>query len=256
MARWDKVNGLKVENVRLSLELAGEGFLWRPNAMAMGGWKFPKFYSEKEIWVPVGPVLDEELLSFARCMRVSELVGFGYIEQHLPHRVAMQFGMDQDLPGFVPRLNEFLDIAWNDYSKPISDEKLYIPPRLFKAGITARYLDWKQSMFDQQETSKSIVPEKRRLNGSKKSRQSLTKEKQAKDIVIPDHIPPKGSKSLEHSSIGQWQTLSCSSGQELEIPGLALEKRIIRLEKVIAELKAARFGSKFRKKSKKGHSST
>ena len=156
MARWDKVNGLKVENVRLSLELAGEGFLWRPNAMAMGGWKFPKFYSEKEIWVPVGPVLDEELLSFARCMRVSELVEFGYIEQYLPHRVAMQFGMDQDLPGFVPRLNEFLDVAWNDYSKPISDEKLYIPPRLFKAGITARYLDWKQSMFDQQETSKSI----------------------------------------------------------------------------------------------------
>ncbi|KAL0012002.1 hypothetical protein SO802_007110 [Lithocarpus litseifolius] len=107
-----------------------------------------------------------------------------------------------------------------------------------------------------QETSKSIVPEKRRLNGSKKSRQSLTKEKQAKDIVIPDHIPPKGSKSLEHSSIGQLQTLSCSSCQELEIPGLALEKRIIRLEKVIAELKAARFGSKFSKKSKKGHSST
>nr|POF14464.1 hypothetical protein CFP56_15347 [Quercus suber] len=153
MARWDKVNCLKVENVRLSLELAGgEGFLWRPYAMAMGGWKFPNFYSEKEIWVPVGPV-------------------------------AMQFSMDQDLPDFVPRLNEFLDIAWNDYSKPISDEKLYIPPRLFKAGITA-------------------------------------------------------------------------SGQELEIPGLALEKRIIRLEKVIAELKAARFGSKFSKKSKKGHSST
>lgn len=257
MARWDKVNGLKVENVRLSLELAGEGFLWRPYAMAMGGWKFPKFYSEKEIWVPVGvgPGLDEELLSFARCMRVSELVGFGCIEQYLPHRVAMQFGMDQDLPGFVPRLNEFPDIAWNDYCKPISDERLYIPPRLFKAGITARYLDWKQSMFDQQETSKSIVPEKRRLNGSKTSLQSLTKKKRAKDIVVP-HIPPKGSKSLEHCSIGQLQTLSCSSGQDLEIPGLALEKRIIRLEKVIAELKAARFGSKFSKKSKKGHSST
>ncbi|KAK7828807.1 hypothetical protein CFP56_029923 [Quercus suber] len=81
MARWDKVNCLKVENVRLSLELAGgEGFLWRPYAMAMGGWKFPNFYSEKEIWVPVGPGLDEELPSFARCMRVSELVGFGYVE--------------------------------------------------------------------------------------------------------------------------------------------------------------------------------
>jgi hypothetical protein len=37
-------------------------------------------------------------------LRVSELVGFDAIEQYLPHRVAMQFGMDHDVPS-SKRLN-------------------------------------------------------------------------------------------------------------------------------------------------------
>uniref|UniRef100_A0A2N9ILY9 Aminotransferase-like plant mobile domain-containing protein n=1 Tax=Fagus sylvatica TaxID=28930 RepID=A0A2N9ILY9_FAGSY len=207
VARWDKVNGLKVENVRLTLDLAGESFLWRPYAMAMDGWNFPKFYAEKEVWMLVGPGLDEELLSIARCMRISELVGFGFIEQYLPHRVAMQFGMDQDLPGFVARLNELPEIAWNDYSKPISDEKLYIPPRLYKADVTARYLDWKQSMFDQQEAIKSIVPEQRIFKASEVSLPISKEEKQAEDIVVP-HIPPKGTESLVESLRGQQEAIN------------------------------------------------
>jgi hypothetical protein len=356
VARWDKVNGLKVENVRLTLDLAGESFLWRPYAMAMDGWNFPKFYAEKEVWMPVGPGLDEELLSIARCMRVSELVGFGFIEQYLPHRVAMQFGMDQDLPGFVARLNELPEIAWNDYSKPISDEKLYIPPRLYEADVTARYLDWKQSMFDQQEGIKSIVPEQRIFKASEVSLPISKEEKQAEDIVVPHippkgteslveslrgqqeainsivpeqrgfkdsevsltilkeekqpeaivvphippkgteslveslrgqqeeiksivpeqrgfkasevslpilkeekqseaivvpHIPPKGTESLVESLRAQLQTLSPSSSQELEIPGLALEARISKLEAMMVKLKAARFGSRVSKRTKK-----
>ncbi len=303
VARWDKVNGLKVENVRLTLDLAGESFLWRPYAMAMDGWNFPKFYAEKEVWMPVGPGLDEELLSIARCMRVSELVGFGFIEQYLPHRVAMQFGMDQDLPGFVARLNELPEIAWNDYSKPISDEKLYIPPRLYEADVTARYLDWKQSMFDQQEGIKSIVPEQRIFKASEVSLPISKEEKQAEDIVVPHippkgteslveslrgqqeeiksivpeqrgfkasevslpilkeekqseaivvpHIPPKGTESLVESLTAQLQTLSPSSSQELEILGLALEARISKLEAMMVKLKAARFGSRVSKRTKK-----
>ncbi|KAF8391490.1 hypothetical protein HHK36_023795 [Tetracentron sinense] len=45
------------------------------------------------------PVVEDELRSFARCLRACELVGLDCIEQYLPNRVAMMFGMDQDLPG-------------------------------------------------------------------------------------------------------------------------------------------------------------
>ncbi|KAJ0046034.1 hypothetical protein Pint_04185 [Pistacia integerrima] len=48
--------------------------------------------------ISVDPNLSEELQSFAHCLTVSELLGFECIERYLPHRVAMQFGMDQDLP--------------------------------------------------------------------------------------------------------------------------------------------------------------
>ncbi|KAJ0100994.1 hypothetical protein Patl1_04240 [Pistacia atlantica] len=76
--------------------------------------------------ISVDPNLSEELQSFAHCLRVSELVGFECIEQYLPHRVAMQFGMDQDLPPPVARINKTPSIAWNYYSKPICYD-LYIP---------------------------------------------------------------------------------------------------------------------------------
>jgi len=65
------------------------------------------------------------MLSFVICLRVSELVGIDSIEQYLPHRVAMQFGMDQDVPSYVPRLNETKENAWRNYCRPISDENLF-----------------------------------------------------------------------------------------------------------------------------------
>ncbi|GJR77202.1 ABC transporter I family member 10, chloroplastic, partial [Tanacetum coccineum] len=65
-------------------------------------------------WVVVAECLDEELESWVRCFRVSELVGMDgkHIEQYLPHRVAMQFGMNQDVPGDVARMNGNHGIAW------------------------------------------------------------------------------------------------------------------------------------------------
>jgi len=38
-------------------------------------------------------------MAFAGCVRVSMLFGVGCSEQYLPHRVAMQFGTDEDLSG-------------------------------------------------------------------------------------------------------------------------------------------------------------
>ncbi|KAI8537469.1 hypothetical protein RHMOL_Rhmol09G0025700 [Rhododendron molle] len=78
-----------------------------------------------------------------RCVRISELVGLDCIEEYFPHRVARQFGMDQDIPRkvvFCPKGNP--EMAWQHYSRPISDAKLYIPPRCLNSHVTTRYLEW------------------------------------------------------------------------------------------------------------------
>jgi hypothetical protein len=98
------------------------------------------------------------MLSFVTCLRVSKLVGFESIEQYLPHRVAMQFGMDQDVPSYVPRLKETKFIAWKNYCRPISDKNLYFPPRSFEADVTTRYAKWwKQSVLGHDDFVKKIV---------------------------------------------------------------------------------------------------
>jgi hypothetical protein len=51
------------------------------------------------MWATVGFCLNDELM--ARCVWVSMLGGGGCSEQYLPHRVAMQFGTDEDLQGCV-----------------------------------------------------------------------------------------------------------------------------------------------------------
>ncbi|KAL5736233.1 hypothetical protein ACOSQ2_031021 [Xanthoceras sorbifolium] len=146
-AQWhEKIIG--VGNVRKVLDSAGVSFNWRPYAKTLKNWKLPQFYAEQEMFVSVDADLPEEFESFALCLRSSELVGLDCVEQYLPHRVAMQFGMDQDLPACVARANDTRHAAWSCYSKPITCANLYIPPRLYEADVTARYSKWwKQSML-------------------------------------------------------------------------------------------------------------
>ena len=158
-ARWSKLKKVSIENLRLAIDSAGENFLWRPYAIALNhNWLFPKFYGDKEQLVSVDAALDKDLESYTRCFRVCELVGVQSIQQYLPHRVAMQFGIDQDLPGHVARYSMNLSIAWNHYNRSIGDAKLYIPPRLFEADVTMRYFEWwKQSVSDQKDAIKNFV---------------------------------------------------------------------------------------------------
>ena len=158
-ARWSKLKKVSIENVRLAIDSAGESFQWRPYAIAANhNWLFHKFYEEKEQWVSVDAALDKELESFALCLRVCELLGLHCIQQYLPHRVAMQFGIDQDLPGHVARYNMSPGIAWSHYNRSIGDSKLYIPPRLFEADVTMRYFEWwKQSMSAKKDAIKNFV---------------------------------------------------------------------------------------------------
>ncbi|XP_024018610.1 uncharacterized protein LOC112090774 [Morus notabilis] len=146
LAQWHKVKKLECEDVKAVFNSSGEFFIWRPYAMEMENWVLPKFYRDKEEWLLVNEGLDEELESFALCLRASELVGIDqsghFVEKYLPHRVARQFGMGQDLPGSVSWYNQTHFVAWKSYNKPMNFEKLYIQSRFFSPGVTYRYFEW------------------------------------------------------------------------------------------------------------------
>ena len=165
--RWHKVKPLRISDVRLELDSAMDDFLWRPYVRYVG--KCGMFYPNNEILVPFKKdLVDQQMLSFAICLRVSELVGIDSIEQYLPHRVAMQFGMDQDVPSYVRRFNETKAIAWKNYCRRISDKNLYFPSRFFEANASMHYAKWwEQSVLDRGNFVKKIVQQKRSASSRK-----------------------------------------------------------------------------------------
>ncbi|XP_022747896.1 uncharacterized protein LOC111297419 [Durio zibethinus] len=172
LIQWHDVS-CKVENVRFALESAGGSFEWRPYAMQIENWKQPKFYRENEVCISITAHLDKELESFARCLKASELVGLDCVEQYLPHRVAMQFGIDQDIPCCVHRSNETPEIAWLNYCESLTGVKLYIPSRLYKAGVTVQYLKWwKQSVLESKGTAKGLKKSAKSPKGEKQRKSS------------------------------------------------------------------------------------
>ncbi|XP_024634659.1 uncharacterized protein [Medicago truncatula] len=188
--RWHKVKILKIDSVKWALDSAVDDFLWRPYVRYAD--KCELFYPNDEISVPFKKdLVDEQMLSFVICLRVSELVGFDSIEQYLPHRVAMQFGMDQDVPSDVPRFNETKDIAWKNYCRRISDRSLYFPSRFFEADVTTRYARWwKQSVLGRDDFVMKIV-QKKRSASSRKHRVCVGKDNiSGNDVGVPPGFPP------------------------------------------------------------------
>ncbi|MCH99166.1 serine/threonine-protein phosphatase 7 long form-like protein, partial [Trifolium medium] len=123
LLRWHMVKASKIDKVSLALDSAANDFIWRPYVRYAD--KCGLFYPNVEILVPFKNDLDKNMLSFVICLRVSELVGFESIEKYLPHRVAMQFGMDQSVPGYVARFNATKAIAWeNYYSNLVSKDNI------------------------------------------------------------------------------------------------------------------------------------
>ncbi|XP_019430670.1 PREDICTED: uncharacterized protein LOC109338001 [Lupinus angustifolius] len=193
LARWHKVKALEIDNVRLALNLALDDFIWRPYVICAGKWRV--FYPESEMCIlDFDPEFNKELLSFVRCLRVSELVGIGStIKQYLPHRVSMQFGMDQDVPGYVPRCNQTKAIAWKNYCRPICHRNLYFPSRLFEADVTTTYARWwKQSVMDHLDPVKNIVQKKRSARRSSGHWTHASKaNRSGNDADVPPGFPPK-----------------------------------------------------------------
>ncbi|XP_027931275.1 uncharacterized protein LOC114187273 [Vigna unguiculata] len=187
--RWHKVKGLKIDNARLALDSGMEHFRWRPYVQYAD--RFKVFYPENETLVPLEKDLDKELVPFVTCLKVSVLVGVEYtIKKYMPHRVAMQFGMDQDVPGCVPRFDGSKEFAWKNYCRPISDYKLYFPARLFEGDVTTRYAKWwKQSVLpNQHDFVKNIVQRKRSPRSLHLKSAHL---KSGNDADVPPGFPPK-----------------------------------------------------------------
>ncbi|KAL1207089.1 Protein MAINTENANCE OF MERISTEMS [Cardamine amara subsp. amara] len=142
IARWSDLKQ-RTSSVRKILENSKiDSFEWRPYTKTLKNWDFPKFYPEKAMWVPVDPNLDDDFISFARCIKVCELVGLDSVEHYFPNRVATQFGMLQDVSCPVNQINLSKKAAWNDYNKPIDDLTLYIPSISVASCVTPMFCEW------------------------------------------------------------------------------------------------------------------
>ncbi|VVB00564.1 unnamed protein product [Arabis nemorensis] len=178
IARWC-IRGKRCEkNERLSFD----DFDWRPYAKTIRNWSPPKFYVEEGKWMTVDESLDDEFVSFARCLRVSKLVGIGFVEDYYPNRVAMQFGLSQDLPGLVTHHSDNTEKeAWDDYDKSLDGLKLYIPSRLASTSVTARYQDWwLKSVSEFQSSEEGFQVNLERCRKRRKAKNVRSKKKKGK----------------------------------------------------------------------------
>ena len=164
LARWNGVNEEDLGNARFLLKSAGDSFEWRPYCKSIDG-----FCRENEKILIVGDGLDE-VKSMISVFRVCELVGMDTIEQYNPHRVARQFGFDQDIPLYVKRAfmgsdipkRDLVQLAWFSFINPIKDEVLYAPSKSYEPQVTMRYLKWlRQSALTSHAAFDGVVRKKR-----------------------------------------------------------------------------------------------
>ncbi|XP_076888087.1 serine/threonine-protein phosphatase 7 long form homolog [Bidens hawaiensis] len=124
LAHWHALNPLTINL---------ESFIWRPYVVDLQNWTPSLYYQDSEqviIMSSDSMILDDDLRSFVCFITPCELNGLDCKARYYPHRVAMQFGYDQDIPGdvFSYKVSKFV--------------KFFVPLRLFEPGVTKRYYDW------------------------------------------------------------------------------------------------------------------
>ncbi|CAI9088438.1 OLC1v1022765C1 [Oldenlandia corymbosa var. corymbosa] len=227
-ARWGNLERSDIGNVRPVINSCGDIFQWRPYCLSVDEWSFPKFYPKKEEWVQIGSIWDEELESFARCLRVGVLVGIDCAETYQPHRVAMQFGLDQDIPAVVPRSVGNLEVAWINYSKPFcKDSRLYLPARLFDSDLSVQYQNWwRQTVTVPVCSFPGVLRGMRTSRVLSRKRTSLRQHNAAKvdtkvvakDLDVPPGFPPKRKyKSIVKTENPRNSGIS-RNGNDLDVP--------------------------------------
>ncbi|KAI4308028.1 hypothetical protein L6164_031147 [Bauhinia variegata] len=258
LAKWHEVKTLENDNVSLALDNAGNCFRWRPYTNSRSF----KFYGKNANWVFLNSDSDDELLSFAFCLRSCDLVGIECIEQYLPHRVALQFGLDQDVPASVARHKKTSSVAWRNYNKPVNGcVKLYIASFTTKPCVTSQYLDWwKQSKIGSEGAGKvSDHVNSCTIRRSEELAQASSLPVEPKGLSPPPGFPPK----LKVDEVGDSALLRSneknrSFGNELDNdqvprPTTAVEDFSL-TENVIRESKRARQDAKAETKVKESSS--
>ncbi|KNA10179.1 hypothetical protein SOVF_146810 [Spinacia oleracea] len=143
-------------------------------------WDHFPFYKESEQTISNCAVLDDCSLSFARFLCSCTIYGHtaNCRQKYQPHRVAMQFGYDQDIPGEAM-------VSAADWDKG----GVYIPARTFDPGVSRSYYNWwKDSMLRREEA----VDEYWRKKRGKRNGESLV-ERQERGRLSPGGIKSKGS---------------------------------------------------------------
>ncbi|VVB00779.1 unnamed protein product [Arabis nemorensis] len=181
LALWHKTER-KIDDVRRILDNSNiDSFEWRPFTKPVKNWEFPRFYPEKAMYVPIGPNLDDEFTSFARFIKVSELVGIDNMEHYFPDRVASQFGILQNVPGPVNRNNLSKEEAWDHYNKPIDALALHIPSRDAIPSVTPMFCEWWRKAFQEFQSSS----EKRQVvESSEMNRTSEVSRRKRRNYMI------------------------------------------------------------------------
>ncbi|TVU40133.1 hypothetical protein EJB05_13583, partial [Eragrostis curvula] len=204
-ARWhDLSRKINPTLIREALS-SPDNFLWQPYPYSMHttGWVRGSNLAE-----------NDDLRSLVHCLRPCELVGMDCIEQYLPHRVARQFGLDQDVPGDVPRANQNWAVAWQTYELEGKNVAFFIPQT--KPGVTARYARWwrKQLPHSDLHAGPSSVPMERKTSKRKVKKTLVAMEAEAdkehrlkKARVSP--APSDKKRKLEElydSNLSDWLT--------------------------------------------------
>ncbi|XP_074269536.1 uncharacterized protein LOC141592677 [Silene latifolia] len=140
LARWVSHVRQAYADMEMLLDSSRETFRWRPYTMSLANWSLPRFYVDSGKWVDVDS--HEDWMLFSRCLMVGQLVGLNCVEGYNPHRVALQFGFDQDIPESIDRSKASCKLGWLWYKKNLSGLKLCIPPRLHEGDVTHRYSNW------------------------------------------------------------------------------------------------------------------
>ncbi|PSR95617.1 Prophage side tail fiber protein like [Actinidia chinensis var. chinensis] len=166
-ARWHSLSSkTNLPLVRIALVLA-DNFMWRPYAADLENWRHLSHYKKTEQFVTDCSGLgdDDGLRSFVWALQPCELVGVNCREKYLPHRVARQFGMDQDLPGDCSgSINTGLKRSFS----------FFVPSREFKPGVSVRYLKWWEDvMLAREDAIKDVLERK----GNTKKGESSVKQK-------------------------------------------------------------------------------
>lgn len=147
LARWNEVEKEYTPAYHM-IESSRQQFEWRPYTRSPSN-GVPSITGENGFWaIADSDFGSDDLEGLMRCLRTSDLVGLDTdtIEQYQPHRVAMQFGLDQDLPGHVARVSMSPQVAWRHYSQPSEGATVYVPPRLYEGCVSDRYFRWWRKM--------------------------------------------------------------------------------------------------------------